>query len=876
MLNKFKQSGLGEKSKTVFNRLVKGSRDYYLCHLPYPTGYLSRWLLKHFYSGIRIDQDQIDQISQIPPNAIVIYVGKFRSNFEYLFYHTRYGSLHLPVPEIWMDHNVLIWQRLSRVLRTILTHTNQAVLNRSILTAFKSGFIKRALTGGHAGIVSLVGKRGFDRWFVHTKTDPFTYLISLQREIDHPIILIPQLQFYDRKPAGRKLPLIDILFGSRHKPGKFRRLVTMIRKPGKVFVEIAGPLNLKEWMSEPAQWQHKDDHLALLLRRKLLRRINRHRQSITGPIIKFHEELREHILTNERLQDFMRNHAEKKALPIYKVRKQASGYVDEIAARYSPAFISAVAPIAGWLIQTMFYEITVNKEIFLHLKAAARRGPLIFVPCHKSHMDYLILPYILYMNNLPAPHIVAGKNMFFPPFGTIARAGGGFSIRRSFRGAAFYAKVFSEYVHKLLEEGFNIKIYIEGTRSRSGKLLIPKLGFLSILLNAYKNNACKEMSFVPIFIGYDRVLEEKSYLHEQEGGDKKPESIWQVIRARKFLKKRWGRVSIRINQPVSLSRLEADHPQPIAEMSSKKLNTFCRELGFRLINAIDRSSIVTPYAVVAAALLNIEQERIPYKRLIDDINTYLNYLNIREVEIADDLTVDPGFAVDQVITDYIHRGYIERMKGSKQTPVADEIFKIVTNKRPNLDFYKNNCITFFIPAAITALTVLRHDAFQFSSTDLHTHYTEIQSMFKNEFAYDLDKTSDFYVRKCLKAFINEAIVIPHPTMPDTYNLTSAGFRKLKGFSGFLKPYLESYLVVLTVLSKGSQINANPKKQLKKTISRGNRMYRRKTITLKESLSQTNFSNAIALFKAKGIRGDKGNDLIDHYEQMITNYLERLT
>lgn len=876
MLKKIKQSGLGEKTKTVFNRLVRGSRDYYLCHLPYPTGHISRWLLRHFYSGIRIEKDQIAQITQTPSNAIVIYVGKFRSNFEYLFYHTRYGSLQLPVPEIWMDHNVLIWQRMSQVFRTILTHSNQAVVKRSILTAFKSGFIKRALIGGHAGIVSLVGKRGFDRWFVHTKTDPFTYLISLQREIDRPIILIPQLQFYDRKPVGRKLPLIDIFFGSRHKPGKLRRLVTMIRKPGKVFVEIAGPLNLKEWISDPAQWHHKDDHLALLLRRKLLQRINRHRQSITGPIIKFHEELREQILTSERLRDYMLNHSEKKALPIYKVRKKAAGYVDEIAARYSPAFVSAAAPIVGRLIHTMFDEITVNKEIFMHLKAAARKGPLIFVPCHKSHMDYLILPYILYMNNLPAPHIVAGKNMFFPPFGSIARAGGGFSIRRSFRGAAFYAKVFSEYVHKLLEEGFNVKIYIEGTRSRSGKLLMPKLGFLSILLNAYKNNACKEMSFVPIFIGYDQVLEEKSYLHEQEGGEKKPESIWQVIRARKFLKKRWGRVSIRINQPVSVSKLEAGHPHPISEMSSKELNTFCRELGFRIINTIDRSSIVTPYGLVASALLNSRQERIPYKRLMSDINTYLNYLNNREVEMVDALIVDPGFAVNQIIIDYAQRGYIERMRGSKQTPVTEEIFKIVTNKRPNLDYYKNNCIIFFIPAAITALTILRHDAFQFSSADLHTHYADIQSLFKNEFAYDLDKTSDFYVRKCLKAFINEAIIIPHPTMPDTYNLTSAGFRKLRGFSGFLKPYLESYLIVLTMLSKGSQLAANPKKQLKKIISRGNRMYRRKTVTRKEALSQTNYSNAIALFRAKGIRGNKGSDLIDHYEQMITSYLERLS
>jgi len=384
------------------------------------------------------------------------------------------------------------------------------------------------------------------------------------------------------------------------------------------------------------------------------------------------------------------------------------------------------------------------------------------------------------------------------------------------------------------------------------------------------------MSFVPIFIGYDRVLEEKSYLHEQEGGEKKPESIWQVIRARKFLKKRWGRVSVRLHKPVPLSSLEANHPSPVTEMSTKELNTFCRDLGFRIINAIDRSSIVTPYGVVAAALLNNDQERIPYDRLMADINTYLNYLNNREVELADALLLDPAYTVSQVLKDYIQRGYIERMQGTKHTPMNDEIFKIVTNKRPNLDFYKNNCITFFVPAAITALTILHHDAFQFSSADLHTHYAELQSLFKNEFAYDLDQTADFFVRKCLKVFINETVLIPHPTMPDTYNLTSAGFRKLKCFSGFLKPYLESYLIVLNVLSSGSKNNTNPKRQLKRIISRGNHMYRQKAVTRKEALSQSNYTNAIAYFKNKGIRGDKGADQIDHYERMINYYLERLS
>ena len=141
----------------------------------------------------------------------------------------------------------------------------------------------------------------------------------------------------------------------------------------------------------------------------------------------------------------------------------------------------------------------------------ALRGPVVYIPSHKSHVDYLILSYMLYHHDLPCPLIAAGKNLSFWPMGPLFRRGGAFFIRRSFRGAVLYSRVFAEYVHTILDEGYSVEQFIEGGRSRTGKLLMPKLGLLSILLNAQKNGACEDLIFVPVSIGYDRVLEEKSY-----------------------------------------------------------------------------------------------------------------------------------------------------------------------------------------------------------------------------------------------------------------------------------------------------------------------------------------------------------------------------
>ncbi|MDL2275608.1 glycerol-3-phosphate acyltransferase, partial [Desulfosarcina sp. OttesenSCG-928-G10] len=180
--------------------------------------------------------------------------------------------------------------------------------------------------------------------------------------------------------------------------------------------------------------------------------------------------------------------------------------------------------------------------------------------------DYLILSYLFYRNNMACPLITAGKNLSFWPLGPIFRRAGAFFLRRSFKGETLYKDVFSAYLHKLLEEGFNVELFIEGGRSRSGKLLRPKLGILSMLLDAYRNGACADMIVVPVYIGYDRIIEEHAYIHEVEGGNKEDENLGQVIRARRFLKKRYGKIYVNFHEPLSLREFLAGTDVPIDKM----------------------------------------------------------------------------------------------------------------------------------------------------------------------------------------------------------------------------------------------------------------------------------------------------------------------
>jgi glycerol-3-phosphate O-acyltransferase len=310
-------------------------------------------------------------------------------------------------------------------------------------------------------------------------------------------------------------------------------------------------------------------------------------------------------------------------------------------------------------------------------------------------------------------------------------------------------------------------------------------------------------------------------------------------------------------------------------MKPKEQNALCRNLGYRIINAINQSAVVTAYGLVASAILNCARERFSYDQIMSIVETYIKHLGNQDAKLADTLILDQVYAVEQALDAFVQRKFIEPVSKDKSIPHHDRDYLVNAAKRPSLEYYKNNCIAFFIPAAFTALSILEKDAFQFSAADLHADYRFLQNFFKFEFAYDIDQSPEFKVRKIIKAFIDDAILMPHQTIPDTYNVTSSGFRKLRLFSIFLKTYFESYWIVLSFLQNTSKNSIKAKDRLKKILSNGNRMYKRHEIVLPEALSKVSFQNAVDYFASKGVKGSDSSDEIKFYAEAIQKSLKAL-
>ncbi len=857
-----------QKVRHAIDCLLNNTHDYFLCYYPGNSGFFTQKLIRRLVDRLKFDQRHIDKLQNIPPDNIIVYASKNKRMLDFIYYHTKLKSLNLPYPRIGFDFNFLLLLPVKHLARILISHLDHFFHHFSLKDAYSSNYALQELQNGKAGFVCLIEADDFYKRFIKATPDPLMQLIELQNHIQNSIVIVPEDIVYVVKPMRTDPSLWGVIFGTHEKPGLIKRLINVIRHPEKIQVALAPPVNLKEFLARPEISQLELEFQAHRLRSHLVNILNRQRKSITGPVLKSRQELTEDILTQKSLREYLAQYALENDMALGKVHKKAAGYIKEIAANYNLQVINLAKILLAWVFKNIFEDLVLQQEEINRMREKSTEAPLVLVPCHKSHLDYLLLPYVMFINNMPAPHIAAGKNLSFWPLGPIFRRGGAFFLRRTFQGAPLYAKIFSAYLEKLLYEGFNIKIFIEGGRSRTGKLLAPKPGGIGMLINAYQNGACDDLFFVPVFIGYDRVLEEDAYLKEIEGGKKSPETLKGLISARKFLKKKYGKVYMHFAEPISIKTHMQQKHIDLSNLTQPEYMRFVKSFGYKLIHAINANAVVTPHGIIASAILNCSKNSFTKKQVTDRVNTYMNLLSYARAELSDTLLIDPDNALNSVITKFIHRNIIELADEDEEDLTDTTTLIVKNNKRAILDYYKNGVISFFSNYAYTALAILEIDRFQFSPSDLAVRYKFLEKMFMDEFCFDEETTSEEEISKCIKGFINEGILVPDPTASDIYHLTSEGLRKIKWFAAFLHPFLESYKTTLLYFEKYPAGKYEGKDQIKKIHAKGSKLYKGKVIQLKESLSHITYKNAAGYFSKNGIKGSEDHIQIEYYKQII--------
>ncbi|MFP3868331.1 MAG: 1-acyl-sn-glycerol-3-phosphate acyltransferase [Desulfobacteraceae bacterium] len=874
--------------KAWLSKLFSGKEYHFYGYLPSRPGLLLRFTLDPFFSRVKLNQRQAARLQELGKQGAVVYALKYRSHLDFLFFNRRYRESKIPQPEVAFNLNLWVWQPLSHLIQIISAALNYFTKRHAWPNPYRDGYFKWILQQRMSALLFLVDQVSFRQRFFKPKEDPLRHLLEVQNELSFPIFLVPQMILYGREPSRGSKGLWQIFFGDSENPGKLRKLGLFFLRARKAVVEVADPLNLQEVLADPANQDLSLTEIAQGLRRELIDRIDRKRRVITGPVIRSSEELMELTLTDPCLNKFMEHMAEVENKKLSKIKKTARSYFREIASDYNLFYIHLMDRMLTWVWQNIFDGISLDPESLEKIREISQHGTLVYVPCHKSHADYLILNHLLYQNNIHPPRIAAGKNLAFWPMGTIFRKSGAFFIRRRFHGAKLYAMVINTYLKTLIKEGYNLEFFIEGGRSRTGKLVLPQLGLLNMILQASQAGVTQDLIFLPTFIGYDQVIEEKAYLKELSGSQKKTESVRQLLGIGKLLKKRYGRVYIQFSQPLSFKDYLAQRQLSDRLLTDEERRVISRDLAFTIIQSINRISVVTPFSLVCAALLTYPRKGVYRRELLRIIEVFHDYLVDHGVPLAETLSNLPQ-AIEDTLTLCESRKLISPIE--KEEEVADELglggYSIDENKRPLLEYYKNNIIHFFLPASLVAMSILGAQGFEFSRDQVMADYRFLMDFFKYEFVYDGDNP-EAEVDRLLAYFSQRGVIASIPEENSTYTMSAPGLKELAYFANLLHNYLESYWIVLRSIKYLKKRPRNEREFLKRIHSIGTKLSKVGEVERAEALSDVNFRNSLKLFGEKGVilkktrEGKKlptfsrpeDEDAKEYYGRQLARFLKR--
>jgi len=536
--------------------------------------------------------------------------------------------------------------------------------------------------------------------------------------------LIPANINWGRRPNIEKNNAnIGTLLADQESPSALRKFFIVLFLGRHTLVRLSNPLSLRSMTDE-----HGCD---LSTARKLLRvaRFHFHRQTVaaTGPRLMHRQQMFTALFANPSIKRLIEDEAKSKKLPKEKVKKQALALMDEIAGDYRDSMIRFGERTLNWLWNRLYKGIDVHNSSALR-EVAQDGHEIIYVPCHRSHMDYLLLTYVIYHEGLVTPRIAAGINLNFWPAGPIFRKAGAFFIRRSFRGNRMYSTIFREYLGLLFERGYAVKYYTEGGRSRTGRLLPPKTGMLAMTIQSLLRGIDRPLTLVPVYIGYEHVMEVGSYHKELSGNKKQKESIFGVFKAIKNLRN-YGKGFVTFGEPININKFLTNQvPQwreaidPIDPQKPNWLTPTVNVLANDVMTAVNKGAALNGVSLVALILLASENKAMSEQELIAQLDFFL--IMQRNAAFSELLNV-PEQSGKELLAHVI-----ELNKVTVETDNLGTIISLDSNASLEMRYYRNNILHSYVIHSLVC-RILDRNA-KIAQTQLESDVLSIFKLIKAE------------------------------------------------------------------------------------------------------------------------------------------------
>jgi glycerol-3-phosphate O-acyltransferase len=588
--------------------------------------------------------------------------------------------------------------------------------------------------------------------------------------------------------------------GDPRDPGRIRQWWVKRRHPERCRIVAGEPAPLSQlrerWQravgTDAAQTTGLADFVAL----QATLALERAERRLRGTRYKVPRFVRENIEARPSFRGGVARLAHELGKPEQRVAKEASKYLREIAATHSPYVIDLTAQLIHLLYtrgygEALHYDHQQLEDIY----ALAQRYPVVFLPSHKSNLDHLVLQYALHENGHPPNHTAGGINMNFFPVGPLVRRSGVFFIRRSFKDNAVYKFVLRQYIDYLIEKRFSLEWYIEGGRSRSGKLLPPMFGMLHYVVDAYRRGKSEDVYLIPVAIAYDQIQDVGSYVAEQRGGAKSHESFGWFVGVVRQLRRRYGDIHIRFGEPLSL-QTHLGPADPGSEPKEDHESLDLQKLAFEVSVRINRVTPITPTSLVAMSLLGGGGRAFTVAEILRGMKNLLSYVRRRALPTTGDLlSLDDETGLQRALDALAESRVI-----TCYTEGLDTVYQVAPEQEPTAAYYRNTIIHFFVNGAIAELALLEASE---REGEPRTRFWDGAMALR-----DLLKFEFFFAEKDeFRAEVDAELRLHDPEWEHALGRGRAGIeqmvRRIRPFSAHrvLRPFLESYRVIADALAR---------------------------------------------------------------------------
>jgi glycerol-3-phosphate O-acyltransferase len=663
-------------------------------------------------------------------------------------------------------------------------------------------------------------------------------LVEIQKKLSTSIHLIPVAVVWNRAPQAKRSETTRFLLGAEDEPGPLQKFLDVMNRDHEPIVQVGKSVDLNEALThfENVSPERQIRAVRLLLRRYLYRELH----VVRGPYVRSYQSMKRQVLESAEVQKFIKNESIKTGTSESVLRKSSQKVFSHLAARFSYRTVRVAAWGCRILWERIYSGIDIRDEDLERLRTAIRQGTPILLPCHRSHLDYLLLSSLCFEQGLVLPHVVAGENLSFFPIGSFLRRCGAFFIKRSFKGENLFPVVFSRYVRLLIRDEYPVELFIEGGRSRTGRLLTPKLGVLQMIVDSTVDiRPDRVVSLLPISISYEQIAEEKSYARELAGATKQKESFRALIKASRIFKKRFGKVYIRVEDPIDLTSHLRNLPIPWSDLGHREQQEMLSTLANRVMFGIAQNMLVLPTAITAMALLADASKGIRIK-LVQDRALRFNALMLKRGAQRANSMSHGGWVVMEALQRFLDEKWISKMVDSQ-----GDIVQIFPESRITMEYYKNSVLHFLAPISLAA------SAIRIAASD-RTEITRLFDfqvfLFRYEFLMPPNQTTDDLLQEVLLQIEEYGAI----SIDEEGGITIVNLDYLSELASLTHSYVDSYLLVLRGCEQLQYRSLSLKELSHQLQNFGKARLAIDEVHYPESLSSVNINNAVRSYREEKV------------------------